>query len=266
MPGAVLPPIELPGTRDTQGTAAGQRVLIEEVVFSGNSVLPDDVLRRIATEYEGRELSYADIQGLRDAVTLAYVEAGYVTSGAIIAPQSVAERRLELTIIEGVLTQIEVEPPEHFRLRYFEKRLANQHGQIVNVRELETRLQLLQQDDRVKRIVSALLPGERRSEAKLRVQIEEEEPRRLDLTLANDLSPSIGAESVRLRFRHSNALGLGDRFEVSGTRAMGLKELDVSYELPLTAADTLLQLHYRQNKSEVVERGIRSTDDRRPFS
>ena len=252
-PGSVLPPIELPDAQDTDAAAAGQRVMIEEVIFSGNSVMPDQILRRIAVEYEGRELSYADIQALRDAVMLAYVERGYVTSGAVINPQSVVDGRLEITIIEGVLARIEVEPPKRFRPNYFEKRLATQRDRIVNVHELETRLQLLQQDDRVKRIASALTPGKRRGEARLSVQIEEEEPRRFEVVYANDLAPTIGGQSVRLRFRHYNALGLGDRVELRGTIVEGLKEIDVSYELPLTARDTLLQLHFRQNESKVTD-------------
>ena len=252
-PGSVLPRLELPATGDTESATAGQRIRIDHIAFRGNTVLSDQDLQRVADPYRGRALSFADIQALRDGITLRYVERGYVTSGAIIGPQSLAAGRLEITIVEGVLERVEVDTPGRFRPSYFEQRLESERGRIVNVGALEERLQLLQSDDRVSRIASELAPGARRGEAILRLQVEEDEPRRLQLTVANDLSPAIGAEAVRLRFDHRNPLGLGDRFQATGATADGLKEFDTSYELPLGPYDTTLRVHFRQNRSQVVD-------------
>jgi hypothetical protein len=64
---------------------------VRAVRIRGNTVLTDAELAAIAKPYEARELDYAQIQALRDALTLAYIRAGYVTSGAVIPSRNWAD-------------------------------------------------------------------------------------------------------------------------------------------------------------------------------
>ncbi len=47
-----------------------------------------------------------DLRALRDAVTTAYVERGYVNSGALIPPQDLSDGVLEIQVVEGRLVEI----------------------------------------------------------------------------------------------------------------------------------------------------------------
>jgi hemolysin activation/secretion protein len=90
-------------------------VLVNEVRFRGNTALSNGELQAIAQPYTGRELSWSDLDALRDAITLAYVNQGYVTSGAVIEEQSLADHVLEVQIVEGVLAEIRIENEGRFR-------------------------------------------------------------------------------------------------------------------------------------------------------
>ena len=91
--GTILPPLLLPTERDTRGLSGGVTVVLREILIRGNTVLPQDELSAIAEPYVGREVSFADLEALRDQLTLAYIERGYVTSGAVIPAQSLEDGR-----------------------------------------------------------------------------------------------------------------------------------------------------------------------------
>jgi len=119
---------------------------VREYAITGNTVLPEATLRGIATPYVGRELSWADLEQLRDELTRAYVDAGYLTSGAWIPDQAVENGVVEIRIQEGVLGELSIESDRRLSSRYVEDRL---HGALVgplNLRALEERLQILRQD------------------------------------------------------------------------------------------------------------------------
>ena len=80
------------------------------------------------------------------ALTLLYVNNGYVNSGAILPDQKVTEGVVTYQIIEGRLTAVDVEGNRWFRSSYFQKRFFLDAGPPLNVNLLQRRLQLLLED------------------------------------------------------------------------------------------------------------------------
>src|SRR5262249_8688974 len=120
-PGDALPRIALPESGGTGALQADARVAIREIRITGNTALPDAALREIASRYENRSLGLVEIEALRDELTRAYVDRGYVTSGAVVPPQSLDEGVLELEVVEGQLEKIEVETDGRFRESYLQR-------------------------------------------------------------------------------------------------------------------------------------------------
>src|SRR5687767_13652575 len=77
-----LPPLPEPPARP--GPGQGLSVLVRDIRLEGNTVLGEAELGPIARRYEGRAVTTEELLRLRDELTLAYVERGYVNSGAII--------------------------------------------------------------------------------------------------------------------------------------------------------------------------------------
>ncbi len=126
------------------------------------------------------------------ALTLLYVNNGYVNSGAILPDQTVTEGVLTYQIIEGQLSAVNVEGNRWFRDSYFQKRFFLDAGPPLNVNALQRRLQLLLDDSRIQRLNAELKPGLKPGEGILDVRVEERTPYRLITEYNNYQSPSVG--------------------------------------------------------------------------
>lgn len=253
-PDTLLPPLTLPHDRDTGSAAAGARVRIKRFRFTGNSALTGRELQDIVAPYAGRELSHSDLQDLRDAITRAYIERGYVSSGAVIPAQSVADGELEIRLVEGRLGDIQVSTDGLFRSEYFRERIAARIGAVVNINELERTIQVLQRDRRVRRLSAKLLPTDEPGRSRLVLDVEENPAQHVALRAANDLPPTVGGESGAMRFVHDNVTGRGDSFGLTATNSRGFQELDAGYSVPLNARDTRFGLRLRLNQNRLTEK------------
>jgi hemolysin activation/secretion protein len=249
----VLPVIPPPPPTGGERLAAGPRLFVRSYAFEGNTAFADEKLAELAVPFSGREVGSADLEELRLAITRLYVDAGYVNSGAVIPDQQPVAGVIQIQIIEGSLQQIEIEGNRHFRTRYLRRRLELARGPPLDVSSLEERMQILQQDPRIRRLTAELGPGPTRGEASLRVHVEEERPYHLWFEGSNYEAPSVGSARARLGAIHDNLTGNGDRLSATFSITEGYREIDALYELPITRYDTALGFWYQRGDSEVVE-------------
>jgi hemolysin activation/secretion protein len=259
-PGQILPPLLPPPPREFQ-LLPRVRAFVREIRVVGSTVFTADELAKVTAPYVNRELTAEDLEALRVALTLLYVNAGYVNSGAILPDQDVTEGVVTFQIIEGGLTDIEVEGNRWFRAGYLRRRFSLAAGPPLNINALQRRLQLLLEDPRIRRLNAELKPGLKPGEGVLNVRVEERIPFRLWLDLNNHQPPSVGAERGIIGVEHQNLTGNGDVLTLRYGRSEGLDPLlDFRYSLPLTAWDTTLSLQYRRNSFAVVEEPFTELD------
>jgi hemolysin activation/secretion protein len=256
----ILPPIPMPKQPEPGAIDAGIRIFVREIRITGNTVISTEELEKIAAPYENRALSYTDLQALSDALTLVYVERGYVTSGAVLPDQTVRDGVIEIRIVEGMLEDVEIETDGRIRPGYIRSRLQRGPSRPVNVLALENRLQLLQQDRRFQRVEAQLVPAETRGYSVLRVRIAEAPPYRLGGDFDNYRNPTIGSLGGEVRGAFDNAIGIGDAYFVRGAFTEGLRQAEARFEVPLTAYDTLLSLRYRFSRAKVVDANFAALD------
>jgi hemolysin activation/secretion protein len=251
-PRFILPPVDtLPELQPKQ--AQQMRTMVGTIHVEGSTVFTPEELDKVKASYENRELSTEDLEELRRALTLLYTNNGYVNSGAIIPDQTVQEGEITFQIIEGKLTDIDIEGTKYFLPFYFEQRIALSAGPPLNIRPLKERLQILLQDSRIQRLNSELKPGLKPGEGTLNVQVEEASPFRAWGEFNNFQSPTIGAERGLGTIAVDNPFGIGDHFVFTYGGSNGLNPLlDTSYVIPFTPQDTTLGFQYRLNDFEVV--------------
>jgi hemolysin activation/secretion protein len=252
-PGSILPPVQIPSRPDTAGLSGGLRVHVREIRVTGNTALSDAEIEEITRPYVGRELSYADLVDLTDALTIAYADRGYVSSGAVLPEQSLGDGVVEVWAVEGKLAGMTIETDGRFRESYFRPRLQRAAKPPVNVNQLEEALQILQQDPRIERVDASLLPTEMRGESWLQVRVSEASPYRVYLEGNNYEPPSVSMGAGVARLGWGNLTGFGDSIEVEYTGSSGLHRLDGRYEVPLSEWDTTLALYFEQYWSEVID-------------
>lgn len=260
------PPIQIPVPKPPEEKVEPfplPRVFVRDIRITGNTVFSDEALKEVTAPYVNRELTDADLESLRLALTLTYVNKGYINSGAVIPDQAVVGGVITFHIIEGKLTTIELEGNKWFRSEYIQNRVQLGAGPPLNIYHLQERLQILQQDERFRKLQAELRPDVMRGESVLKVQVQDENPFKIFLECDNYQSPSVGSERGRITLAHQNFIGYGEVLSFTYGQSSGIfPEIDTSYTLPFTARDTSLSLRYRKNHFSVVEEPFKDLDIR----
>ena len=257
-PGTLLPPAPIP---PKTGPFPDLRVFVREINVIGSTVFSAEELAKVTAPYLNREVTSEDLEALRVALTLLYVNNGYVNSGAILPDQTVSEGVVTYQIIEGGLTAVDVEGNRWFRSSYFQKRFFLDAGPPLNVNALQRRLQLMLEDSRIQRLNAELKPGLRPGEGILDVRVEERTPYRLLSEYNNYQSPSVGENRVLATLWHENLTGNGDVLMAQYGKSKGLNPLlDFRYAIPVNAYDTTLSYEYRRNTLAVIEQPFQGLD------
>ena len=213
-PPAQPPAIEVPAPRPPSAldqAAKGPKIMVKDIRLVGNTAFTSQRLSEITTPYTNRELTAEDLESLRLALTSYYVNHGYLTSGAVVPEQDVADGTLTMQIIEGKITQVNVEDTKWFRPSYFQSRVNLAAGPPLHVEALQERLRVIQANPRIERINAELRPGDVRGESLVGIQ---------------QLSVSRGRRGARLRdVGASEPAGLR-RYAEFAIRAVGRGEPD----------------------------------------
>jgi hemolysin activation/secretion protein len=260
----VLPPLsEKDG--DAEIIARGESVYIHEYIITGNTVLPEALLRYIVTPYSNRDVSFTELSELRDKLTLAYVERGYVSSGAIVKLEQLSNGVLPIEIVEGVLAKIEIDNDGRLRDSFLRPRIIDLtkeggRGEVVNLNVLEERLQILLQKPQIDSLQSQLLPSEQPGESIIKMTVLEKRPYSGAIEISNYESPTVGGERIMLIGEHNNVSGYGDTLALDLRKSEGLTDWHINYAFPVTNSDLELYLDLQNSDSEVVEEPFNSLD------
>ncbi len=260
-PGSILPQVPTAPQTPSDRRLGNIRVFVHDIHVTGSTVFSDAELAEVTAPYRNRELTSEDLERVRLALTLLYVNKGYLTSGAIIPDQDLSFGTIVIQIIEGRLSRIDVEGNDWFRGSYLRDRVERGISTPLSIHPLQERIQLLQQDPRIERINAELKPGDVRGESVLNVRVKDANPFRAWLDFNNYQTPVVGAERGLVTVAHQNVTGNGDQFMFTYGRSRGVNPIiDTSYSLPLNAYETTLTAYYRRNAFLVVENPFRSLD------
>ena len=262
VPLPTLPPLVPVPPEGEEKKPLGQiQVLASYIHVTGSTVFTDAELDEVTAPYRNRILTTEDLERLRLALTLLYVNRGYITSGAIIPDQDVTFGVITVQIIEGTLAKINVEGHDWFRAGYLRDRIERGAQTPLRLEPLQERLQLLQQDPHIGQINAELRPGEKRGDSIMQLNVKESSPWKAWLDFSNYQTPVVGAERGLATIAHQNVTGNGDAFSFTYGRSRGVNPIvDTSYSLPLNRYDTTFIASYRRNDSLVVAAPFRSLD------
>lgn len=239
---------------------ATPRTFIRAIRITGNTVFSAEELSRITVPYLGREVTDEDLAALRQALTLKYVNAGYINSGAVLPDQEVIDGVIEYRIIEGALVDIRVTGNQRLHSDYVRDRLALGARPPLNVVALQDQLQILLQGPFIQRINAELLPGDQPGEARLLAKVEEGARGSLSVRLDNDLSPALGDARAVLFGQLYSPTGRGDLLTGQLEHAKGYGKLFADYGMPLNSRDTTLNVFAEWERAEVVEEPLNALE------
>ena len=244
---------------------------ISDFRFEGNTVISPAELSAVTAAYTGRSLTWLELEQARTAVTLAYVQKGYVNSGAVIERLPDPHGVVTLKIIEGALTEAKIVGNKWLRKSFYLQRLGVRSSARLNVNRLRDELQVWRYVYPVEQVNAELRPGRSPGTALLDVTVKERFPFHLGLEYANDRPPSTGAEQIHAMLRADSVTGRADRLTFDSAIARGgdgmknpqlpgTSDLATAYSLPITRRDTTLGLQYARSSAVVLEAPFRQLD------
>jgi hemolysin activation/secretion protein len=245
----VLPPLKDLGIKEDLSLTG--KLVINEIRFDGNGVYSDEELRDVISVDLSKPLSTEDLEAIRKAVSQFYFNNGYVNSGAMIGEQDLSKGVLTVSVVEGVLDKINIMGTGWLRPSYVEKRIRSGVKTPLSMEDLKRSLEFVRRDEKIRKINTALLPGDELGQSHLDVIVTENKLFDAGFGISNRRPPSVGAEEAEVYVGTRNLTSLGDTLRLNYTFTdEGMDEVDfdgadnyaVSYSLPLHTSGTSLEL------------------------
>ncbi|NJM96521.1 MAG: ShlB/FhaC/HecB family hemolysin secretion/activation protein [Phormidesmis sp. RL_2_1] len=255
-----LPPVEellgepedspLPddGTSSTDET-----FVVTGIRLEGSSVFSADDFADLFAQYINRPVSFNELLQLRSAITQRYVDAGFVTSGAFIPPQTLENGLVTIQVIEGEIEEIEIAGTRRLNPDYIRSRLGLAAQPPINTESLLAGLQRLQIDPLIETVSADLQAGVRPGTNILRVDVSESDSFDITVGLDNGRSPNIGSFRRQVEISEGNVFGIGDRGYLSYANTDGSNSVDASYSVPVSPYNTRLNFEAGLSESRVID-------------
>ncbi|MEC4815064.1 MAG: ShlB/FhaC/HecB family hemolysin secretion/activation protein [Scytonema sp. PMC 1069.18] len=242
----------------------------ESTVFSDKELLQAiakaleiDISKLPATEKDSPiRLTFAELLQARSAITQLYIDKGYITSGALIPPQTIPPGGgvVTIQIVEGGIEEIKVTGTRRLNPSYIRSRVALGTKKPLNRDRLLNALQLLQQPQNpfqqyplIQSLSAELSTGSSFGNNILEVKLREARTFHSEIILNNNRSPSVGSFQRGVGLREDNLLGIGDSLSAVYTNTDGSDEFNFGYTIPLTPRNTTLTLSYSTTSSDIIE-------------
>jgi hemolysin activation/secretion protein len=250
----LIPPPKLPETQIPGQDDPNLKFKVDRIEIVGSTVFKPKDFTPVTSPYIGREVTFAELLQVKEAVTKLYTDKGYVTTGAVITPQTLEAGVIKIQVVEGSLREIKIVGNRRLNSQYIRSRIKLGAGKPLNVPHLLEKLQLLRLDPRVQNLSAELQTGATPGTNLLQVDIKEADTFKLTATLDNGRSPSVGSFRRGIDLQEANLLGLGDTLSVGYANTDGSNTVNLNYTLPVNARNGTVSFGYNQGWNNVIEK------------
>ncbi|MCG6136102.1 MAG: ShlB/FhaC/HecB family hemolysin secretion/activation protein [Nostoc sp. LLA-1] len=249
----LLPSPQLPDQPIPKEEDPNAKFRVDRIEVVGSTVFSPEDFAAITDPFVGREITFAELLQVKDAITKLYTDNGYVTTGALITPQTVEAGVITIQVVEGSLTEIQIVGNRRLRSQYIRDRIQLGAGKPLNVPNLMEKLQLLRLDPRIQNLSAELQMGVTPGTNILQVEVQEADTFSLTTTLDNGRSPSVGSFRRGVELQEANLLGFGDTLSVGYANTDGSNTINVNYALPINARNGTVFFGVNKGWNHVIE-------------
>ncbi|MEG4491206.1 ShlB/FhaC/HecB family hemolysin secretion/activation protein [Microcoleus sp. D3_18_C4] len=253
-PPQVPPTVAPPSPSPVPPTLPNTPIEVQKIQVVGSTILSQDEINALVNPLEGRSTTLEQLKQIADKITEIYLNRGYITSRAVLPPQTITAGVVQIQVIEGKLARIEVEGTKRLNPSYIRSRIRLGAGMPLSTASLEDQLRLLRVDPLFDNVEASLRAGDNEGESILIVRISEANPFQPTFSIDNYSPPSVGSERLGVSLRHRNITGNGDELAGAYYRSLGDSDVfDFSYRVPLNAMNGTLQLRAAPNRNSIVQ-------------
>nr|WP_264321630.1 ShlB/FhaC/HecB family hemolysin secretion/activation protein [Zarconia navalis] len=253
-----------PSVEEIPSEEASPSFVVQKIEVVGSSILTPEDLQPLTSPLEGKEVTVEDLRAVADGITQLYLDRDFITSRAILTDQDIIDGVVEIRVIEGRLSLIEVEGTQHLNESYITSRIELGAKTPLNTAQLEDQLRLLRANPLFESVEASLRAGEELGESILIVRVTEASRFGASVNLDNYSPPSVGSERMVVSTRFRNITGVGDEFSAgyNRTTAGGTDVFDFAYRIPLNAMEGTLQLRAAPNRNQAIQEPFKTLEIR----
>jgi hemolysin activation/secretion protein len=253
-PQLITPPVP-EAVRDIPGT-----IVVNKFQFVGNTAFTQAELNRAIASFTGKPISFAQLIQAADRITQFYVERGYITSGAYVPAQNLQGDTVKIQLVEGSLSEIEVNVEGNLQPSYIRSRLESSTTKPLNIDRLTEALQLLQLDPLIESLDAELSAGIQPGTNSLTVSVVEADTFKVTARLNNNRNPSIGTFKRSIEVSEANLLGIGDKISVGYNDTDGSDRYVGSYTIPINSNNGTLGFNWSVANNKIIEPPFKDLD------
>lgn len=230
------------------------KVKVSKITVTGMTVVTQAELGKILAGYEGKTLTFVDLNQLTGDISKYYRDRGYLLARAYLPKQEIKDGKLEVAVLEGRIDKVEVNLDEAKRLRkaQVEKLIADLKKEAVaKDSKLERGLMLINDLPGVN-VTSTLTPGASVGAADLLLKVKEDRLFTGSVDLDNFGNRYTGSYRAGGSLNVNDLSGYGDQLSLRAqTSGSGLLLGRIGYSLPVGGLGTKVGVSYSNMEYEL---------------
>jgi len=178
--------------------------------IEGNTILPAERAQQLVAPFVGSRKIYGDVQKALEALEGEFRRLGYGTVQVYVPEQELTSGVVRLQVSEGVIGKVTVTGNQYFNNENVRASLPDlKEGKAPNMRQLSENIQLSNENP-AKQLEVTLGVSEEEGKVDARVEVTEDRPERVYLTLDNTGTKGTGKHRLGISYQNAN-LGNSDQ-------------------------------------------------------
>ena len=248
-----------PPVTDTTQDVAQAKVVVKSIQFKGNNSLPTRELNTAVAQYIGQEMSYEDLLTVGVAIERYYNKQNRLAR-VILPPQDLTDGNLQLSVIESVVSKVEVEKAletmpktQDYILAVLDAR--QKRGDALDSKAIERGLAVANEVPGVS-VTGSLKEGEMDGETELILKMYKNQSRQAELLVDNYGSRSTGSERAMVSASFFNPRAVADLLNLTAIHTRGSEYARMAYSLPVGYDGWRMGAHLSAMTYEVVNGAV----------
>ena len=225
-----------PPVTDTTQDVAQAKVVVKSIQFKGNNSLPTRELNTAVAQYIGQEMSYEDLLTVGVAIERYYNKQNRLAR-VILPPQDLTDGNLQLSVMESVVSKVEVDKAletmpktQDYILAVLDAR--QKRGDALDSKAIERGLAVANEVPGVS-VTGSLKEGEMDGETELILKMYKNQSRQAEILVDNYGSRSTGSERAMVSAKFFNPRAVADLLNLTAIHTRGSEYLRMAYSLPI---------------------------------
>lgn len=211
-------------------------LVVQKIRLRGEEVIPFQEFDSFFSQFEGKEMTFSDLNRVSHAVEQEFRRRGYFAA-VFLPPQKIEGGIVDLEVVVSKMGELLVEGQKYFREAKIRSYWGIEPGEVISYNDIRTSiLRLNQNPDR--QVRPLLKAGAVPKTTDVHLMVKDSLPLHATYTFDNKGVKLTGKKRNGFMLRHNNAMLLDDTFIIGTTFGKDFGALYLQHRIPITGFGT----------------------------